>query len=277
MTNKVLIFDSGVGGLSVLQEIHQQQPQLNLCYLMDNAAFPYGTKSDHFLTHRIIDVCIHAVTELQPDLLVIACNTASTLALPLLRQQLTIPVVGVVPAIKTAAALSQSHCFGLLATPATITRPYTDNLIKEFAPHCQVKKMGSAELVYWAENYINQGELPNHKQLYNHLQPWFDNNKTMSHVVLGCTHFPLLNLPLKQLWPSIQWVDSGNAIALRVASLLANTPPLKSTSHQGLLNLFWTDKNATPLGVVSYLSQLGTLHTQSFLHIKPQLPHKDFV
>lgn len=276
MTNKVLIFDSGVGGLSILSEVQQQQPHLNLCYLMDNAAFPYGTKDDDFLTHRIIEVCMQAVTELQPDILVIACNTASTLALPQLRQQLSIPVVGVVPAIKTAAALSQNNTIGLLATPATVTRPYTDNLIKEFAPHCKVHKLGSTELVCWAENYINIGELPTNEQLYNHLQPWLDAGDFIHHVVLGCTHFPLLGAQLKQLWPSVHWIDSGNAIALRVASLLPK-PANTNAAMIGALNLFWTDAKASPSGAANYLNLLGTLNEQRVLHINAQLAHKAFV
>src|SRR5690554_6959293 len=165
MTNTVLIFDSGVGGLSILKEIHQQLPQLNLNYLMDNAAFPYGTKSDEFLTKRVIEVCSKAVAELAPDILVVACNTASTLALPQLRAALKIPVVGVVPAIKTAANLSTTKVIGLIATPATVCRPYTDNLVAEFAPNCEVHRLGSTELVLWAEKHINQGAIPNRQAL----------------------------------------------------------------------------------------------------------------
>lgn len=276
MTNKVLIFDSGVGGLSVLKEIHQQQPQLNLYYLMDNAAFPYGTKADDYLTNRIIDVCSSAVAELEPDILVIACNTASTLALPQLRQLLNIPVVGVVPAIKTAANLSQTKVIGLVATPATVSRPYTDNLVNDFARHCQVYRLGSSDLVYWAEGYINHGLLPNTEQLYEHLQPWLESATNISHVVLGCTHFPLLNKQLKQLWPNIAWVDSGNAIAMRVASLLA-CPSEKSTGSIGSLNLYWTDESNKPTGVVGFLNQLGQLNEQRFVEIKRSFTHKAFV
>ncbi len=276
MTNKVLIFDSGVGGLSVLKEIHQQLPKLNLYYLMDNAAFPYGTKDDDFLTNRIIEVCSSAVAELHPDILVIACNTASTLALPQLRQLLSIPVVGVVPAIKTAANLSESKVIGLIATPATVIRPYTDNLISEFAPHCVVHKLGSSELVYWAESYINHGILPNTEQLYEHIQPWLESAEKISHVVLGCTHFPLLQSQLKQLWPDIQWIDSGNAIALRVASLLTASNE-KAADSNGSFNLYWTDESNSPAGVASFLNQLGQLSEQRFVNIKHPFPHKAFV
>lgn len=276
MTKNVLIFDSGVGGLSILKEIHQQLPQLNLHYLMDNAAFPYGTKDDGFLTDRIIEVCSSAVAELQPDILVIACNTASTLALPQLRQLLSIPVVGVVPAIKTAANLSKSKVIGLVATPATVGRPYTDNLIEEFAPHCSVHKLGSSELVYWAESYINHGLSPNNDQLYEHIQPWLESAKNISHVVLGCTHFPLLNGQLKQLWPDVDWIDSGNAIALRVANLLTDTID-DSKGANGSFNLYWTDESSTPLGVANFLNQLGQLREQRFVNIKRPFPHKAFV
>lgn len=276
MTDKVLIFDSGVGGLSVLKEIHQQQPQLNLHYLMDNAAFPYGTKDDEFLTNRIIEVCCNAVALLKPDILVIACNTASTLALPQLRELLNIPVVGVVPAIKTAAQLSDTDVIGLVATPATVSRPYTDNLINDFAPHCKVHRLGSSELVYWAEGYINHGILPSPEQLQEHLQPWLASADNVSHVVLGCTHFPLLSSQFKQLWPNIGWVDSGNAIAARVASLLA-CPTDSNTKISGTFNLYWTDENATPSGVASFLNQLGRLSEQRFVQLNPVIADKAFV
>ena len=147
MTANILIFDSGVGGLSILTEIRQRCAGLNLHYLMDNHAFPYGTKADNYLIRRILDVCQSAVAELQPDILVIACNTASTLALAELRKQLSIPVVGVVPAIKVAAELAPNGHIGLLATPATVHRTYTDQLIQDFAQGCEVQHMGSSALV----------------------------------------------------------------------------------------------------------------------------------
>lgn len=276
MTNNVLIFDSGVGGLSVLKEIQQHQPQLNLHYLMDNAAFPYGTKDDDFLTQRIIDVCCALVADLQPDVLVIACNTASTLALPYLRQHLSIPVVGVVPAIKTAAALSERQIIGLVATPATVNRPYTDKLINDFAPHCQVHKLGSSELVYWAESYVNHQLTVNKEELKAHLQSWLDQAQGMSHVVLGCTHFPLLAPQLKQLWPDLQWIDSGPAIAMRVANVLNDSSSI-NTEEKGALHLYWTDKNSPPAGVAHFLEQLGSLKEQRFVNIKRSFSHKAFV
>ena len=271
MTNTVLIFDSGVGGLSILKEIHQQLPQLNLNYLMDNAAFPYGTKSDEFLTKRVIEVCSKAVAELAPDILVVACNTASTLALPQLRAALKIPVVGVVPAIKTAANLSTTKVIGLIATPATVCRPYTDNLVAEFSPNCEVHRLGSTELVLWAEKHINQGAIPNRQALKQHIQPWLNNAEGISHVVLGCTHFPLLLDSLQSLWPSITWVDSGNAIAMRVASLLNQRSNQTLNLPNGRLSLYWTAQEGPALGVARFLGLLGELTEQRSVNIPHQL------
>ncbi|UXD87767.1 glutamate racemase [Thalassolituus hydrocarboniclasticus] len=271
MKPSVLIFDSGVGGLSILSEVRQLLPHLSLHYLMDNEAFPYGLKTDEELIPRVLQVCITAVQELQPDLLIIACNTASTLTLPQLRQQLDIPVVGVVPAIKVAAALaaeqadnSAAGChIGLLATPATINRAYTDDLIREFAGHCSVRRFGSKELVQWAEDWISEQRQP--QGLFAHLDVWLKQPEALSHVVLGCTHFPLLKTQLQQLWPEVCWVDSGAAIARRVASLL---PSAGEESPQGTLQCFWTDRSTRPDGAIHYLEALGELKCSSVLAVE---------
>lgn len=262
MSQHVLIFDSGVGGLSILHEIRTQLPDLPLHYLMDNAAYPYGTKSDDFLRPRIVDVCLRAVEQIKPALLVIACNTASTLALPALREALDIPVVGVVPAIKVAAELTTSGHIGLLATPATVNRSYTDELIATYAAHCQVRKLGSTELVQWAENWILHQQQPT--ALFELLNEWLTTPTPLSHVVLGCTHFPLLKPWLSEFWPQIQWVDSGPAIARRVKNLLSIT---ESGSQAAALNLYWTDAKQTPAGAARFLSQLGELQQQSALQV----------
>jgi len=252
MKSSVLIFDSGVGGLSILSEIHQRTPALDLYYLMDNAFFPYGIKADDVLISRITRVCIQAVAELQPDILVIACNTASTLVLEQLRLQLDIPVVGVVPAIKVAASLTSNNQIGLLATPATVNRSYTDQLVKDFASHCEVFRFGSSHLVQWAEDYLISGEVP--EALFEHLNPWLE-QQPMSHIVLGCTHFPLLRSALESLWPERHWVDSGEAIARRVDALLSAQSPEES----GKLSCFWTAEDRQPDAAIRYLQQLGEL------------------
>lgn len=277
MTQSVLFFDSGVGGLSVLQQVRLHSPHLNLRYVMDDAAFPYGTKSDDVLTQRVQQVCFSAVQQCSPDILVIACNTASTLALPALRQALDIPVVGVVPAIKPAAQLAQRGHIGLLATPATVERLYINDLIQDFAEHCNVDRLGSSELVQWAEDYLASGQpVP---QLQAHLQPWFERCPEMTHVVLGCTHFPLLKPQLQQLWPDIHWIDSGEAIARRVASLLHQSRKLQKSESEkhspeahsgrdGELSLHWTSANLSQPAAQRFLLELGELTeaTQLALH-----------
>lgn len=253
MTSRpVLVFDSGVGGLSVAAEIRRRLPTLPLHYLMDSAGFPYGTKDDATLTARVIDVCENAVREQSPQMLVVACNTASTLALPALRERLSIPVVGVVPALKVAAQANPGGEIGLLATPATVHRPYTDNLIRDFAAGCQVRRLGSSALVQWAEDWVRYGRTP--ADLFAHLDHWLTHPTPVSHVVLGCTHFPLLKPMLSALWPSVTWVDSGEAIARRVAHLLGDALP---ATGQPAPQLFWTGDTAPEEGVRRFLATLA--------------------
>ncbi|MFP6843950.1 MAG: glutamate racemase [Thalassolituus sp.] len=263
MKHTVLIFDSGVGGLSILQEVRQLLPNLALSYVMDNAAFPYGVQPDDVLLRRIVNVCCSAVEVLQPDLLIIACNTASTIALPALRQQLSIPVVGVVPAIKVAANSAPGGHIGLLATPATINRTYTDDLIAEFASGCTVHRFGSSELVLLAEEFMLGYDI--NSALIEHVGKWIDSTPTMTHVVLGCTHFPLLNPLLQRQWPKIQWIDSGNAIARRVQQLL---PVILDDNKSGELQLLWTDAKQMPTAAEAFLRQMGQISHAAPLSVK---------
>ena len=219
---RVLVFDSGVGGLSVAREIQRRLPWLSLVYASDNGFFPYGTKGEAELVSRVDRVIQRLLQEYPVDILVIACNTASTLTLPHLRSYLDLPIVGVVPAIKPAAKLSQSGVIGLLATPATVARPYTHELIREYATGCDVISLGSSELVQIAEQKLRGETIDEHaivrvtSQLMQH-----DNALRMDVLVLACTHFPLLKEELAAHLPAtIQLIDSGEAIARRVEYLL---------------------------------------------------------
>ncbi len=259
MKPSVLIFDSGAGGLSIASEIRALLPSLPIHYLMDDAGFPYGLCPDEVLSSRIVTLCLKAQHNLNATVLVIACNTASTLILDQLRNVLPIPVVGVVPAIKTAAHLSKTDNIGLLATPATVSRTYTDRLISDFASHCQVRRKGSPELVTWAEDYIRNGIITP-SALFEHLNAWLTQPSHVSHVVLGCTHFPLLTQHLASLWPDIGWVDSGNAIARRVQFLLEkNSGHPVPTPAIPTVSLWWTSNRADHAGVQRYLLQLGSI------------------
>lgn len=262
MNPSVLIFDSGAGGLSIASEIHGLLPTVPIHYLMDDAAFPYGTSHDAWLAQRIVALCTRAQQRIHASILVVACNTASTLALESLRAHLDIPVVGVVPAIKTAAQRTQTGYIGLLATPATVTRSYTHRLIQDFASHCQVRLKGSVELVHWAEDRI--AGKPVSGALFEHLDQWLTQPQPLDQVVLGCTHFPLLRPELEQLWPAVEWVDSGYAIARRVAHCLQQQQrPLADI--QATTSLWWTSKRQQHHQVGRYLEHLGPVIARTSL------------
>lgn len=215
----VLVFDSGIGGLSIVQSLRQACPQLEINYVADNAACPYGIKEDAWLIERIVSVLRTCLAQAPASVLVVACNTASTLVLEQLRAALAVPIIGVVPAIKPAAQMSPNRCFALLATPATIRRPYTETLIKNFAADCEVIRLGAADWVPLAEAKL-AGYPVSPQALMHRLQPLFL-HPHLDTLVLGCTHFPLLLSELKALAPHWQWVDSGTAVARRTLEILA--------------------------------------------------------
>lgn len=225
MSGPLLVFDSGVGGLSVVAAMRQRLPQASLAYVCDNAMLPYGTKRDAWLVARCVAVCEAAVAASGACALVVACNTASTLALEALRARLQIPVVGTVPAIKPAAAVSRSGHLALLATSATVNRPYTRRLIETFAGHCQVQRLAADPLVAQAEHWL-AGAVLDPSVIEACLAPlWQD--PELDTVVLGCTHFPLLGEVLAAAPPRpVTWIDSGDAIARRVAQVVSPLPTL---------------------------------------------------
>lgn len=222
----ILAADSGLGGLTIVSEIRKALPQARLAYLCDNAFFPYGTRPDAELLAHFLDVMNRAIDRVQPDLIVTACNTISTICLPQLRAATSIPVVGVVPAVKPAAQRSKRKIIGLLATPATVNRPYTDDLIRRYAADCTVLRVGSAELVEMAEAKL-LGQPADRNRVQRILAPFFDRPAETQPdiVVLACTHFPLLRAELEAAGPpGTAWIDSGAAVARRVVDVL---PPLR--------------------------------------------------
>lgn len=256
---RILIFDSGVGGLSIFREIQKKLPFAALIYASDNAFFPYGTKGETELISRVGSVLRKIISAHPVDVIVIACNTASTLTLPHIRLSFQQPVVGVVPAIKPAAAQSQSQVIGLLATPATVARPYTHNLIREYAPNAEIISVGSSELVELAEHKLRGGEIST-EQLNVILQPFFLHPRMgeMDTLVLACTHFPLLRDELAaQFLPHVELIDSGEAIARRVASLLESHAFIEQIPEH--LAIF-TKKSVTLNALSPQLAQFGINH-----------------
>ncbi len=218
---QALIFDSGVGGLSVVSEIRDRMPDLHLNYVADDLFRPYGTKSEPALRARLPMLLKTLENMLLPDLIVIACNTASVTALPDIRSAVSAPVVGVVPAIKPAAEISQSKAIAVLGTPGTVRRKYVDSLIQDFASDCQIVLKGSNALVELAEQTL-AGAHVDKALICNEIDDIFKNAPDIDVIVLACTHFPLLKERLAACAPShVRWIDSGAAIAKRVESLLS--------------------------------------------------------
>jgi glutamate racemase len=226
----ILVFDSGLGGLTVFREIATARPDAHFIYAADDVFFPYGRHGEARLVERVLAVVGELILSQQPDLVVIACNTASTLVLPQLRARFAIPFVGTVPAIKPACASSRSKLVSVLGTEATVAREYTRTLIAEFAQGCAVTLVGSRHLAVLAEATLN-GEKVSDADIADEIKPCFITKEgaRTDTIVLACTHYPLLLDRLKKLapWP-VEWIDPAPAIARRVVELLG--PPTSATS-----------------------------------------------
>ena len=226
----ILIFDSGLGGLTVFREIRAARPDARFVYVADDAGFPYGNMPEEALITRIVHVIGKAIADHRPGLVVVACNTASTLALTELRARFKVPFVGTVPAIKPACAQSKSKRIAVLGTLATVGREYTRALIREFAAGCEVVLVGSPRLASFAEAEL-AGEPVADAAIAAEIAGCFveaDGRRTDT-VVLACTHYPLLIERFRAVapWP-VAWLDPAPAIARRVADLMRDVPPAAS-------------------------------------------------
>lgn len=225
----IIIFDSGLGGLTVHREIVAARPDARLIYAADDAAFPYGALDEKDLIPRVVAIVGRLIETHRPDLVVIACNTASTLVLPELRSRFTVPFIGTVPAIKPACAASTSKRVSVLGTEATVAREYTRSLIRQFANGADVNLVGSARLATYAEAEL-RGEPVADEAIAAEIAPCFvdaDGRRTDT-VVLACTHYPLLlnRFTRLQPWP-VTFIDPAPAIARRVVVLLGPPGPAK--------------------------------------------------
>ena len=221
----ILFFDSGVGGLSVLGPTRELLPNAPVVYAADSAGFPYGKRTEADLASRVPALLGRLVERFQPRLAVIACNTASTIALEHVRSALDLPVVGTVPAIKPAAEMSETRVIGVLGTQATVRQPYVDDLAARFAADCTIIRHGSPELVELAEAKL-AGEQVDVATVKAAAQPLFDapGGDRIDTIVLACTHFPLLTEELTAAFPNVSYVDGGRGIARRIAYLTREQP-----------------------------------------------------
>jgi glutamate racemase len=216
----ILVFDSGLGGLTVYREIAKARPDARYVYVADDAYFPYGRHAESALVERVCALMAELIAQHRPTLVVIACNTASTLVLTQLRSRFAVPFVGTVPAIKPACASSRSKRVTVLGTQATVTREYTRALIRDFANGSEVTLVGSPHLAQFAEAELHGNPVPD-ELIRLEIAPCFrDGERRTDTVVLACTHYPLLLDRLEQLapWP-VAFVDPAPAIARRVVDL----------------------------------------------------------
>lgn len=221
----LLFFDSGVGGLSVLAPTRALLPDAPIVYAADSAAYPYGKLTEAEIASRVPALLGRLVERFRPRLAVIACNTASTIALDHVRAALDLPVVGTVPAIKPAAELSKTRVIGVLGTQATVRQPYVDDLAARFAADCTIVRHGSPELVDLAEAKL-AGEPVTAEAVRAAAEPLFDapGAGRMDTIVLACTHFPLLADELRAAFPDVALVDGGAGIARRITWLTRDQP-----------------------------------------------------
>jgi glutamate racemase len=219
------VFDSGLGGLTVLREIVAARPDAHYVYVADDAFFPYGHHSEDQVIARVVPLIGELIAGHTPDLVVIACNTASTLVMSHLRSEYKVRFVGTVPAIKPACASSKTKRVSVLGTKGTVKREYTKALIRDFAKGCEVTLVGSADLASLAEAALSGVEVSD-REIFAELAPCFvgdsesDPTRTDT-IVLACTHYALLMDRFVRLapWP-VDWIDPAPAIARRVVDLL---------------------------------------------------------
>ncbi len=254
----ILVFDSGLGGLTVFSEVLKVRPDARYVYAADDAGFPYGRLSETALATRVLDVMERLISLHAPDLVVIACNTASTIVLPHLRERFSVPFIGTVPAIKPAAQTTRTGYVTVLATPGTVARDYTRDLVETYAAGCKVNLVGSRRLAGIAEAELAGAPVPD-EELLEELRPCFiqDEGGRTDVVALGCTHYPLL-LPRFQTlapWP-VTWIDPAPAIARRVTQLIGAPVPGHEADENEAVAVF-TGGAAIGMGLRSALLERG--------------------
>ena len=252
----ILVFDSGLGGLTVFREIAKARPDAGYVYVADDAFFPYGGHGEAELVARVVDLMGALIETHRPGLVVIACNTASTLVLPHLRARFSVPFVGMVPAIKPACAGSLSKRVTVLGTQATVSREYTRALIRDFANGSDVALVGSRLLAEFAEAELHGAPVAD-PLIAQEFAPCFvdEGGRRTDTIVLACTHYPLLLERLERLapWP-VTWLDPAPAIARRVVELLG---PADAAAPAGTAGIVFRSGKRPPAALRQALAGFG--------------------
>jgi len=257
---RILVFDSGLGGLSVAKALRVIAPEAELAYAADNAAFPYGDWQESALVERMVSVMEKLIASTQPDVVVIACNTASTIGLEALRHRFDVPFVGTVPAIKPAANITKSGHISVLATPGTVNREYTKALMETYAFHCEVTLHGAENLARMAEDKLT-GKAVDLAALRDEIAPVFveDEKGRTDAVVLGCTHYPLLLEELQQVapWP-VTFIDPAPAIARQALRMVVENGLENKTLSNNFANRVLLTNDEGKAGIMlSALADFG--------------------
>lgn len=224
---QLAVIDSGIGGLGVVREIRARLPDADIVYVADNGGFPYGNLPDATVVERCARIVAALDRLVAPSAVVVACNTATTVALAPLRAQFPVPFIGCVPAIKWAAKVSRTKTFGLLATPATVRREYLRELIEQFAQGCTVLTHGSQRLAPLAERRF-RGLSVDESLLREEVAVLTQapGGEALDTIVLGCTHYSFVLPELEAVAPEgITWLDPAPAVARRVEAFLSALPP----------------------------------------------------
>jgi glutamate racemase len=248
----ILLFDSGVGGLSVLAELRKVLPEAPVIYAADNAGLPYGSKTEAQVAARVAGLLGRMTERYRPRLACIACNTASTIALGMVREVLELPIVGTVPAIKPAAALTRT---GTIGTEATIRQGYVDRLEAEFAEGKRLLRYGAPELVAAAEAKL-RGEPVDPAVFVRAAVGLRDQpgGEAIDTVVLACTHFPLIEAELGAAFgPDVRFVHGAEGIARRIAHLTEGQTFLRKAADLAI----FTDDDPRLAALAPTLSRYG--------------------
>ncbi len=259
-TSPILLFDSGLGGLSVLEEVSRAVPDAPVIYAADTAGLPYGEKTEAEIAARVAGLLGRMSERFAPRLICIACNTASTIALGMVRSVLHVPIVGTVPAIKPAAAITRTGTIGLLGTAATIRQSYVDDLEAEFAEDKRLIRYAAPELVGAAETKLRGG--PPADAVFTaaieglRSQP---GGEAIDTIVLACTHFPLLEDELRAaIGPGITFVHGAEGIARRIQSLTQDQQFEKDCENRAIVT------GPVDLALPAALSPYGIRSVTSF-------------
>jgi glutamate racemase len=221
----IALYDSGVGGLSVQREVRALLPQHDLIYLADAAYCPYGPKPEDAVRERAL-ACGRWLQRQGARLLVVACNTATAVAIEALREALPLPVVGMEPGIKPAIAATRNGVVGVLATGGTLASARFSALVQRFANGVEVRTVPCPGLVECVEAGDVTGPRPR-----SLLERYLHSLRDADTLVLGCTHYPFLRALIAELaGPGVRLIDTGPAVARRVANLAqrASLPPQRA-------------------------------------------------